>query len=153
MSDPPVKFGVVGLGRMGRPRDGCIPEAHAVGRQDTGGSRTELAEAGVESVKDLASLRDELAPPRPSSFTSRRERALDDLLQRLDPAPRPGFHFADRGTSGGVSGPCTRLRHDRRRATGGRARPADRQFRDHRWPKPLRAPPWAAGQSTRGPHP
>lgn len=79
-----MEFGVVGLGRMGgglamaASRKGM----HVVG-QDTGGIRTELAEAGVEGVADLAGLREKLAPPRAVFLYVPAGRAVDELLEAL----------------------------------------------------------------------
>jgi 6-phosphogluconate dehydrogenase len=125
-----MEFGVVGLGRMGgglamaASRKGM----HVVG-QDTGGIRTELAEAGVEGVADLAGLREKLAPPRAVFLYVPAGRAVDELLEALaevleksdlvvdggnsywgDSIRRHarmkarGLQLADLGTSGGVSG-------------------------------------------------
>jgi 6-phosphogluconate dehydrogenase len=125
-----MEFGIVGLGRMGgglaiaASRKGM----HVVG-QDTGGVRAELTEAGVEGVKDLADLRDKLAPPRAVFLYVPAGRAVDALLETLGKVLEKGdlvvdggnsywgdsirrharmkargLHFADLGTSGGVSG-------------------------------------------------
>ena len=95
-----MEFGVVGLGRMGgglaiaAARKGI----HVVG-QDTGGIRTELAEAGVEGVKDLAGLREKLVPPRAVFLYVPAGHAVDELLEALGEVLEKGDLVVDGGNS------------------------------------------------------
>jgi 6-phosphogluconate dehydrogenase len=95
-----LEFGVVGLGRMG---GGLAIAAtgkgmHVVG-QDTGGIRSELAEAGVEGVTDLAGLREKLAPPRAVFLYVPAGRAVDELLEALGEVLEKGDLVVDGGNS------------------------------------------------------
>ena len=111
-----MEFGVVGLGRMGgglaiaASRRGM----HVVG-QDTGGIRAELAEAGVEGVRDLAGLRAKLAPPRVVFLYIPAGRAVDELLKALGEVLEMGDLIVDGGNS--YWGDSVR-RHARMKARG-----------------------------------
>jgi 6-phosphogluconate dehydrogenase len=101
---------------------------HVVG-QDTGGLRTELTQAGVEGVVDLAGLKDKLKPPRAVFLYIPAGSAVDGLIDGLSKVlekgdliidggnsywgdsirrharlKENGIQFCDLGTSGGVSG-------------------------------------------------
>jgi 6-phosphogluconate dehydrogenase len=125
-----MKFGIVGLGRMGGNLAlQALEKGHEVVGFTRGGAPPDMTEAGLVEVRSLADLKAQLAPPRavflyiPAGPAV--DKLLDDLAARLDAGDilvdggnsywgdsirryrrlkEQGIQFVDLGTSGGVEG-------------------------------------------------
>jgi len=129
-----VRFGIVGLGRMGANLSRqAIDRGHeVVGYDPSEGARTELSKTGVDTVESLEELASKLTPPRivfvyvpHGDATEQACRALqealasndivvdggnshwEDSIRRHRAFAKLGVRFLDVGTSGGVSGART----------------------------------------------
>jgi 6-phosphogluconate dehydrogenase len=126
-----VKFGIVGLGRMGGnlSRQAVEKGHEVVGYDPSEEARTKLSEAGLEPAESLEELASKLSPPRivfvyvpHGEATEQVCRALEghleandvvvdggnshweDSIRRHGNFAKSGIRFLDVGTSGGVSG-------------------------------------------------